>query len=172
MSEARTSHKQTRIGTVVSNRMDKTVVVQTTTLKEHPIYRKYMRRRKNFKAHDEKNECGMGDRVLIMETRPLSKEKCWRVVEILEKGFVATGEVIDPTEMFTTKKQKREERRAEKKLLDAAHKDEEDLVEDETGAQAAPEPAAHAEAAAEVPAEPTSEQQQDGESDDTEGNKA
>lgn len=176
MSEPRTTSRQTRVGTVISNRMDKTVVVQTLLLKQHPIYRKYMRRRKSFKAHDEKNECGMGDRVLIMETRPISKDKCWRVVEILEKGFVATGEVIDPTEMFKTKKQKREERRAEVLRLAAEQNEDEELNEDEVEdkeEEKAKEPAAEASAPAEEPAaENTTETLQDGDSDDTEGNQA
>ena len=78
--------RKTRVGTVVGDRMDKTVVVQVQRLVKHPLYQKYTRKRANYKAHDEKNECRIGDRVLLMETRPLSREKRWRVKQILEKA--------------------------------------------------------------------------------------
>jgi len=74
------------IGTVVSDKMDKTVVVMVETLVKHPLYEKYIRRRKKYMAHDEKNECKIGDKVLIEETRPLSRRKRWRVRQILERG--------------------------------------------------------------------------------------
>ena len=74
------------IGTVVSNKMDKTVVVVVERLVQHPLYKKYIRRRKKFMAHDERNECEIGDRVLIEETRPLSRHKRWRVKKILERA--------------------------------------------------------------------------------------
>lgn len=74
------------IGTVVSDKMDKTVVVMVETLVKHPLYGKYVKRRKKYMAHDEKNECRIGDKVLIEETRPLSRRKRWRVREILERG--------------------------------------------------------------------------------------
>ncbi len=77
-------HK-TRVGRVVSNKMDKTVVVTVETLRHHPLYKKTIRRAVKFKAHDEKNECRLGDTVKIIETRPLSKEKRWRVAEIITK---------------------------------------------------------------------------------------
>ncbi|MDQ7823189.1 MAG: 30S ribosomal protein S17 [Candidatus Eremiobacteraeota bacterium] len=77
--------RKIRIGKVVSNKMDKTVVVLCERQFAHPMYKKIIKRNSKFKAHDEKNECNEGDRVKIMETRPLSKEKCWRVVEILER---------------------------------------------------------------------------------------
>jgi small subunit ribosomal protein S17 len=80
-------HK-TRVGRVVSNRMDKTVVVEVETPKRHPLYKKIIRRRVKFKAHDENNRCGLGDVVRIIETRPLSKQKRWRVGEIITKGEV------------------------------------------------------------------------------------
>lgn len=83
--ETRKSRK-TRIGTVTSNKMDKTVVVSITTKVKHPIYGKFVNKTTKFYAHDAKNECGIGDTVKIMETRPLSKLKRWRVVEILEKA--------------------------------------------------------------------------------------
>jgi small subunit ribosomal protein S17 len=85
MSETRGLRK-VRVGKVVGDAMDKTVVVSVVDLKQHPLYRKVVRRSVKFKAHDENNECGVGDRVRIMETRPLSKQKRWRVVEIVEKA--------------------------------------------------------------------------------------
>ncbi len=73
------------VGMVVSDRMDKTIVVLVQRLVKHPLYQKYIRKRKRYKVHDEKNDCHLGDRVLIMETRPLSREKRWRVKEVLER---------------------------------------------------------------------------------------
>ena len=78
--------RKTRTGVVVSDKMDKTVVVAIKTKVRHPLYGKMVNRTRKFKAHDEKNECGIGDTVKIMETRPLSKDKRWRVVEIIEKA--------------------------------------------------------------------------------------
>ncbi|OPX20887.1 MAG: 30S ribosomal protein S17 [Desulfobacca sp. 4484_104] len=78
--------RKSRIGIVVSDKMDKTVVVQVTRLVRHPVYGKTVRRRNKFKAHDAQNACRIGDKVLIIETRPLSRDKCWRVKEILEKA--------------------------------------------------------------------------------------
>ncbi|MAE10450.1 MAG: 30S ribosomal protein S17 [Dehalococcoidales bacterium] len=75
--------RKTRIGRVLSNKMDKTVVVEIRTVKHHPLYRKTMKRAVKYKAHDEKNACNQGDIVRIVETRPLSREKRWRVDEIL-----------------------------------------------------------------------------------------
>ena len=77
-------NRKTRVGRVVSNKMDKTVVVVVETLRHHPLYKKTIRRRTKYKAHDKKNACKIGDTVKIMEMRPLSKEKRWRVVEVLE----------------------------------------------------------------------------------------
>ena len=85
MAETRNFRKQ-RIGKVVSDKMDKTVVVSIQDNVKHPLYKKIIKRTVKFKAHDEKNECGIGDRVMIMETRPISKDKNWRVVEIIEKA--------------------------------------------------------------------------------------
>ena len=82
----RESARKTREGLVVSDKMDKTVVVAVEDRVKHPLYGKVMRRTSKLKAHDENNEVGIGDRVLIMETRPLSATKRWRVVEILEKA--------------------------------------------------------------------------------------
>jgi small subunit ribosomal protein S17 len=77
--------RKTMVGTVVGDRMDKTIVVLVQRLVKHPLYQKYIRKRKRYKVHDEKNDCHPGDRVLIKETRPLSREKRWRVKEILER---------------------------------------------------------------------------------------
>ena len=84
--ENRTSSRKTRVGLVVSDKMDKTVVVAIADRVSHPLYKKIVKRTYKLKAHDEKNECGVGDRVKVMETRPLSKDKRWRVVEIIEKA--------------------------------------------------------------------------------------
>ncbi|MDR1599945.1 MAG: 30S ribosomal protein S17 [Oscillospiraceae bacterium] len=78
--------RKTRSGVVVSDKMDKTIVVAIRTRVKHPLYGKIMNRTAKLKAHDEGNACGVGDRVLVMETRPISKEKRWRVVEIIEKA--------------------------------------------------------------------------------------
>ena len=80
------SARKVREGLVVSDKMDKTVVVVVEDRVKHPLYGKVMRRTSKLKAHDEQNACGIGDRVLLMETRPLSATKRWRVVEILEKA--------------------------------------------------------------------------------------
>jgi small subunit ribosomal protein S17 len=79
-------NRKTRTGVVVSDKMDKTVVVAINTLVKHPLYGKIQKRTTKLKAHDEQNACGAGDTVLVMETRPLSKDKRWRVVEIIEKA--------------------------------------------------------------------------------------
>ena len=81
--------RKTRLGRVVGNRMDKTVVVAVETPKRHPLYKKTVKRAVKYKAHDEKNECGLGDMVRIIETRPLSRHKRWRVAEIITKGEIA-----------------------------------------------------------------------------------
>jgi small subunit ribosomal protein S17 len=78
--------QKTREGVVVSDKMDKTVVVAVDRLVKHQLYKKYIRRRKRYKAHDEENQCSVGDRVLIAETRPLSRDKRWRVRAIVEKA--------------------------------------------------------------------------------------
>ena len=80
------NNRKVRVGRVVSDKMDKTVVVSVETITPHKLYSKTIRTSKKFKAHDEENNCRMGDTVRIMETRPLSKEKRWRVIEILERG--------------------------------------------------------------------------------------
>ena len=78
--------RKTRVGMVVSDKMDKTVVVAIVDNVKHPLYKKIVKRNVRLKAHDENNECRVGDRVEVMETRPLSKDKRWRVVEIIEKA--------------------------------------------------------------------------------------
>ncbi|MDR1064922.1 MAG: 30S ribosomal protein S17 [Oscillospiraceae bacterium] len=86
MSETRTSSRKTRVGKVVSDKMDKTIVVAVEDRVPHPLYKKIIKRTYKLKAHDEENSCGVGDRVRVMETRPLSKDKRWRLVEIVEKA--------------------------------------------------------------------------------------
>ncbi len=81
-------HRKTRIGYVESDKMDKTIVVSVVRRYRHPKYKKFVKERTRYKAHDEVNECAVGDKVLIEETRPLSKQKRWRVKEILEKAPV------------------------------------------------------------------------------------
>ena len=85
MAEAR-GNRKTRTGVVVSDKMDKTIVVEIRTRVKHPLYGKTLNRTTKLKAHDEDNACGGGDTVLVMETRPLSKDKRWRLVEISEKA--------------------------------------------------------------------------------------
>ena len=86
MAENRTTSRKVRVGKVVSDKMDKTVVVTVADRVAHPVYKKIIKRTYRLKAHDEMNECGVGDTVKVMETRPLSKDKRWRVVEIVEKA--------------------------------------------------------------------------------------
>ena len=85
-NDIRTSRRKTRIGKVVSDKMDKTIVVAVENRVQHKLYKKIIKRTYKLKAHDENNECSIGDRVRVMETRPLSKDKRWRLVEILEKA--------------------------------------------------------------------------------------
>ncbi len=86
MSEVRETSRKTRVGRVVSDKMDKTIVVAIEDRVAHPLYKKIVKRTYKLKAHDEKNEAGVGDRVRVMETRPLSRDKRWRLVEIVEKA--------------------------------------------------------------------------------------
>ena len=86
MSEIRTSSRKTRVGKVVSNKMDKTIVVAIEDHVRHPLYGKIVKKTYKLKAHDEENTCGIGDTVRVMETRPLSKDKRWRLVEIIERA--------------------------------------------------------------------------------------
>ncbi|MBR1729042.1 MAG: 30S ribosomal protein S17 [Selenomonadaceae bacterium] len=84
--ENKRNERKTRIGIVVSDKMQKTIVVKIEEIEQHKLYKKSVKRTVKFKAHDENNDAHIGDKVLIMETRPLSKEKHWRLVEILEKA--------------------------------------------------------------------------------------
>ena len=86
MEEKRISSRKVRVGKVVSDKTDKTVVVAIADRVAHPLYKKIVGRTYKLKAHDENNQCGIGDTVKVMETRPLSKDKRWRVVEIVEKA--------------------------------------------------------------------------------------
>ena len=86
MTENTRAFRKTRIGTVVSDKMEKTIVVAVEDSYQHPLYKKTMKRTYKLKAHDENNECGIGDTVEVMETRPLSKDKRWRLVRIIEKA--------------------------------------------------------------------------------------
>ena len=86
MADLRTTSRKTRIGKVVSDKMDKTIVVIVEDRVAHKVYKKIIGRTYRLKAHDENNECGIGDKVRVMETRPISKDKRWRVVEIIEKA--------------------------------------------------------------------------------------
>lgn len=79
------NRRRTIVGMVVSDKMDKTIVVEVSKFVTHPLYKKQIKRSRRFKAHDEENTCEIGDKVKLMETRPLSRDKRWRVVEILEK---------------------------------------------------------------------------------------
>ncbi len=78
--------RKERTGLVVSNKMEKSIVVQIERKVKHPMYGKFVKKTSKFMAHDDKNECNIGDKVRIMETRPLSKNKCWRLVEIIERA--------------------------------------------------------------------------------------
>ena len=86
MTENTRAFRKTRIGTVVSDKMDKTIVVTVEDSYQHPLYKKTMKRTYKLKAHDENNECGIGDTVEVMETRPLSKDKRWRLVNVIERA--------------------------------------------------------------------------------------
>ena len=86
MSENTRAFRKTRVGQVVSDKMDKTIVVSVADSVQNPLYKKTMKRTYKLKAHDENNECGIGDTVKVMECRPLSKDKRWRLVEVIEKA--------------------------------------------------------------------------------------
>ena len=86
MNDNRTASRKTRVGKVVSDKMDKTIVVAVEDRVKDPLYKKIVKRTYKLKAHDEINECGIGDMVRVMETRPMSKDKRWRLVEIIEKA--------------------------------------------------------------------------------------
>ena len=86
MSETRSAFRKTRVGKVISDKMDKTIVVAVEDSVAHPLYKKIVKRTYKLKAHDENHVCGIGDTVKVMECRPLSKDKRWRLVEIIEKA--------------------------------------------------------------------------------------
>ena len=86
MAEERTTSRKTRVGKVVSDKMDTTIVVAVEDSVAHPLYKKIIKRTYKLKAHDEQNECRIGDKVKVMETRPISKDKRWRLTEIIEKA--------------------------------------------------------------------------------------
>ncbi len=92
-SSERRRQRKIRTGVVVSNKMDKTVVVEVTRTVQHPVYKKFVRRRKRFMAHDEDNRCRIGDQVAIVETRPLSRNKHWRVRKVIKEAALPGGEV-------------------------------------------------------------------------------
>ena len=86
MAEKTRGNRKKQIGIVVSDKMEKTITVRVSGLVKHPLFKKYIMRSKKYKAHDEANECRQGDKVLIEETRPLSKSKCWKVKQIIERA--------------------------------------------------------------------------------------
>ncbi|MBI5250957.1 MAG: 30S ribosomal protein S17 [Desulfomonile tiedjei] len=90
-SSGNQKQRKVRTGVVISNKMDKTVVVEVSRTVVHPVYKKYVRRRKRFMAHDEENRCRVGDEVMIVETRPLSRHKNWRVRKILKEAALPGG---------------------------------------------------------------------------------
>jgi small subunit ribosomal protein S17 len=90
-SSAKKRQRKVRTGVVVSDKMDKTVVVEVTRTVMHPVYKKYVRRRKRFMAHDEENKCHVGDEVMIVETRPLSRHKNWRVRKVVKEAALPGG---------------------------------------------------------------------------------
>jgi small subunit ribosomal protein S17 len=92
MMEDRKPHRKTRVGTVVSNKMDKTIVVRVSRYAEHPLYGKRIIRSTKYMAHDEENTCRIGDKVSIGEVRPMSKNKCWSLLEVIERAPVFDSE--------------------------------------------------------------------------------
>jgi small subunit ribosomal protein S17 len=123
--------RKVRLGQVVSNRMDKTVVVEVSGPKRHPLYKKIIRRVVRYKVHDEKNECQVGDKVKIVETRPLSREKRWRVAEIVAKGEVVevSPEEITREDLEKVIPEKKKEAEAEVKAEAAEEPKEETKAE-------------------------------------------
>lgn len=136
------SLEKLQTGTVVSTKMDKTVVVRIDRSKRHRLYRKTIHTSERYKAHDENNECNLGDIVRIAETRPLSRDKRWRVVDIIQKGDVAE---VAPTEVGTSQLSELQEtqaaeaaRRAEQERAEAAARAAAKEAEDAAAAAAAP----------------------------------
>lgn len=85
-AEVKQKTKRTEVGVVLSNKAEKTIVVSVNKLEKHPLFKKYIRRRKKMMAHDEQSQCGIGDTVEIIESRPLSKRKCWQLKQVLQKA--------------------------------------------------------------------------------------
>lgn len=137
------SKRKFRLGQVVSDSMDKTVVVMVSGPKRHPLYKKIIRRVVKYKAHDEKNECRVGDKVRIVETRPLSREKRWRVAEIIAKGEVVE---ISPEEITREDLARVQPEKKPKEKVAEVKPEEETKAEEET-AEAEPEKKAKKEAA-------------------------
>ena len=130
-----------RLGQVVSDKMDKTVVVAVETPKRHPLYKKTMKRVVKYKAHDEKNKCRAGDRVIIMETRPLSREKRWRVAEIVAKAEVVeiSPEEITQEDLAKVMPEKKPKEKPEEKPEEKAEVEEREEAAEEKPAKKAKE---------------------------------
>ncbi len=126
--------RKVRLGQVVSDRMDKTVVVEVASPKRHPLYKKIIRRVVRYKAHDEKNECRVGDKVRIVETRPLSREKRWRVAEIVVKGEVVeiSPEEITQEDLAKVQPEKKAKGKAAEVKAEAAKEETKAEAEEET----------------------------------------
>ena len=148
--------RKIRLGQVVGDKMDKTVVVEVSGPKRHPLYKKIIRRVVRYKAHDEKNECQIGDKVRIVETRPLSKEKRWRVDEILVKGEVVEVSPEEITQEDLDKvipEKKAKEKEAEAEVKAEVEEEPKAEVEEKTEAKEEVKEEAKAEAEAEPKAE-------------------
>ena len=150
------TNRKVRLGQVVGDKMDKTVVVEVSGPKRHPLYKKIIRRVVRYKAHDEKNECQVGDKVRIVETRPLSKEKRWRVDEILVKGEVVEVSPEEITQEDLEKvipEKKAKEKEAEAEVKAEVEEEPKAEVEEKTEAKEEVKEEAKAEAEAEPKAE-------------------
>jgi small subunit ribosomal protein S17 len=141
------SKRKIRLGQVVSDKMDKTVVVAVETPKRHPLYKKTIRRVVKYKAHDEKNKCQVGDKVIIVETRPLSREKRWRVAEIVAKAEVVeiTPEEITQEELARVMPEKKAKEEPEVKAEKEAEEEAKEEVTEVKAEKKAEEKAAEAE---------------------------
>ena len=142
------TRRKERIGVVVSNKMQKTVVVAVETFKRHRIYKKILRQTRRFKVHDEKSVCGLGDLVRIVETRPLSREKRWRVAEVLVRGEVAE---VAPKEIGTELIEELQAKMSPPPPVPAAVVEEAKAVVEPEAVAEAPEAVVEAEAPAEAP---------------------
>jgi len=157
---AEESKRKVRLGLVVSDKMDKTVVVEVSGPKRHPLYKKIIRRVVRYKAHDEKNECQIGDKVRIIETRPLSREKRWRVAEIVTKGEVVE---ISPEEITQEDLEKViPEKKAKEAIAEVEAEEPKEEAKEEIKAEAEAETKAKAETK-EEPKEEEKEETEDSE---------